>query len=52
MKNNATKSIDMAEKWRLARALHPLYTALVREFVVEVPACPDLEAGLESPPKE
>jgi hypothetical protein len=52
MKNNATKSLDMAEQWRLARALHPLYTALVREFVVEVPACPDLEAGLESPPKE
>jgi hypothetical protein len=42
----------MAEQWRLARALYPLYAALVREFVVDVPACADLDTGLEAPPKE
>jgi len=28
------------EKWSIFQTLHPTYTALVREFVIEVPACP------------
>jgi len=32
--------------------LHPLYAALAREFVIDLPPCGDLEAGLEAPPQE
>src|SRR5580765_9026370 len=47
------KSQDLAAEWREARLLHPLYTALGREFVIELPSsCPDLESGLEGPPQE
>jgi hypothetical protein len=43
---------DLASVWREARLLYPLYVALTREFVIEVPSCADLEAGAEAPPKE
>jgi hypothetical protein len=43
---------DLAEEWREARLLHPLYSALAREFVIDLPACSDLESGLNDPPKE
>jgi hypothetical protein len=47
------KTQDLAAEWREARLLHPLYSALGREFVIELPSsCPDLEAGLEDPPQE
>jgi len=47
------KSQDLAAEWREARLLHPLYSALGREFVIELPSsCPDLESGLEGPPQE
>jgi hypothetical protein len=46
------KTQDLAEEWREARLLHPLYSALGREFVIELPSCPDLESGLEDPPQE
>lgn len=46
------KTQDLAAEWREARLLHPLYNALGREFVIELPSCPDLESGLEDPPKE
>jgi hypothetical protein len=46
------KRQDLAAEWREARLLHPLYSALGREFVIELPSCPDLEAGLEDPPQE
>jgi hypothetical protein len=46
------KTQDLAAEWREARLLHPLYRALGREFVIELPSCPDLESGLEDPPKE
>lgn len=50
--SSSSRTIDLAEEWRSARALYPVYAALVREFVIEAPACADLEAGLEVPPKE
>jgi hypothetical protein len=43
---------DLAEEWRDARQLHPLYSALAREFVIDLPACSDLESGLADPPRE
>ena len=46
------KTQDLAAEWREARLLHPLYSALGREFVIELPSsCPDLESGLEDPPQ-
>lgn len=42
----------LAAEWRAARLLYPLYAALAREFVIDLPACGDLEAGAEAPPKE
>jgi len=41
-----------AAQWAVARALHPLYSALAREFVIDLPACSDLDAGVDAPPQE
>ena len=43
---------ELAEQWRTSRLLHPLYAALSREFVLEMPVCPDLESGVEAPTEE
>ncbi len=44
--------MDPAALWSSARRLHPIYAELAREFVIEVPACADLEAGVETPTLE
>jgi len=41
-----------AAQWQNAKALFPLYAALSREFVIDVPGCADLEAGGDSPSKD
>jgi hypothetical protein len=46
------KTQDLAAEWREARLLYPLYSALGREFVIDLPCCPDLESGIEDPPQE
>ena len=46
------KEQDLAAEWREARLLHPLYSTLGREFVIELPSCPDLETGWRDPPQE
>ena len=43
---------DPAALWSSARRLHPIYAELAREFVIEAPACADLEASVESPAPE
>lgn len=43
---------ELGAEWRNARLLHPLYAALAREFVIDLPQCSDLEAGMEAPPQE
>jgi hypothetical protein len=43
---------DLAAEWREARLLYPLYAALAREFVIELPSHSDLEAGVDAPPQE
>lgn len=42
----------LATEWRDARDLYPLYAALAREFVIDLPPCSDLESGLDAPPQE
>ena len=45
-------SNDLATEWKDALLLYPLYAALGREFVIELPACNDLEAAQDTPPQE
>jgi hypothetical protein len=45
-------SNDLASAWKDALQLYPLYAALSREFVIDLPACNDLEAGHDTPPQE
>lgn len=44
--------IDLATEWKDALQLYPLYAALAREFVIDLPACNDLEAAQTTPPQE
>jgi hypothetical protein len=43
---------DLAALWSSARRLHPIYSELAREFSIDLPACPALEAGEETPGSE
>jgi hypothetical protein len=43
---------SLADEWRDARALYPIYSALIREFMVELPDCPNLAGADDCPPKE
>jgi hypothetical protein len=43
---------DLAGVWASARRLHPIYAELARELVIEVPACADLEALVDTPGRE
>src|SRR6202044_561006 len=40
---------DPAALWSSIRRLHPIYLELAREFVIDAPACGDVEAGVETP---
>jgi hypothetical protein len=43
---------DLAALWASARRLHPIYADMAQEFAIEVAACADLEAGVETPGRE
>jgi hypothetical protein len=43
---------ELSKDWRTARLLYPLYAALARECVIELPPCADLEARVDAPPAE
>jgi hypothetical protein len=43
---------DLASQWSTARRLCPIYFELAREFAIDVKACADLEAGVDTPGKE
>jgi len=43
---------NLAAIWSNARRLHPIYAELAREFTIDVPVCPALEAGEDSPESE
>jgi hypothetical protein len=49
---NAASLTDLGTEWRNMRVLHPLYVAIAREFVIETPACADLEGGSDAPGEE
>lgn len=48
----STGLAELVAEWRDARMLYPLYAAMGREFVIEMPSCADLEAGIDTPPQE
>ena len=43
---------QLAAEWNAARILYPTYSALAREFVIDLTPSNDLEAGIEQPPRE
>ena len=43
---------QLAAEWNAARVLYPTYSALAREFVIDLTPCNDLESGVEQPPQE
>jgi hypothetical protein len=43
---------QLAAEWSAARILYPTYSALAREFVIDLTPCNDLETGVEQPPQE
>lgn len=48
----ARREISTAERWQTWRRLHPVYCALAREFVLELPPCEDLAAVIDIPSAE
>jgi hypothetical protein len=42
----------LSAEWNAARVLYPTYSALAREFVIDLTPCNDLDAGVEQPPEE
>ncbi len=49
---SSTPVQDLATQWKSACRLYPIYFELAREFAIDVQACPDLEAGIDTPGKE
>ena len=43
---------DAAALWSSLRRLYPIYAEVAREFVIDMPACAELEAGVETPTPE
>src|SRR6202050_33785 len=43
---------DAAALWSSLRRLHPIYAEVAREFVIDMPAWAELEAGVETPAPE
>jgi len=43
---------QLTAEWNAARILYPTYSALAREFVIDLTPCDDLDAGIEQPPRE
>jgi hypothetical protein len=43
---------QLTAEWNAARILYPTYSALAREFVIDLTPCNDLEVGVPEPPRE
>src|SRR6201984_268837 len=43
---------QLTAEWNAARVLYPTYSALAREFVIDLTPCSDLDVGIEQPPRE
>ena len=48
----ASPECRIASRWQTWRRLYPVYCALAREFVLESPACTDLESVIDIPTAE
>ena len=49
---SATDLNQLTADWNAARILYPTYSALAREFVIDLTPCNDLETGVDQPPQE
>jgi hypothetical protein len=49
---NPSDLTELTVQWHVAQRLHPAYSALAREFVIELEPCADLESGTDTPPRE
>jgi hypothetical protein len=49
---SATDLNQLSAEWNAARVLYPTYSALAREFVIDLVPCNDLETGVAQPPQE
>lgn len=47
-----TELSQLTAEWNAARILYPTYSALAREFVIDLTPCNDLETGVDQPPQE
>jgi len=52
MSNAAVSLVEIASEWRTLRRLFPFYSALIREFQLEVPYCKELENPVDRPDRE
>ena len=52
MSTAAVSLIEIAAEWRTARRLFPFYSALIREFQLNVPHCKELENPVDRPDRE
>ncbi len=43
---------QLTAEWNAARILYPTYSALAREFVIDLTPCNDLETSVDQPPQE
>lgn len=47
--NTNSNTNNLAAEWQAAQVLHPMYAALAREAVIDIPPCNELESGTENP---
>jgi hypothetical protein len=52
MSTAAVSLIEIAAEWRTARRLFPFYSALIREFQLNIPHCKDLEHPVDRSDRE
>jgi hypothetical protein len=52
MNSIPTPLSELGAEWHHDQLLYPLYVALAREFVIELPPCTDLESNVAAPPQE
>ena len=52
MSTGAVSLVEIASEWRTARRLFPFYSALIREFQLEVPHCKELENPMDRPDRD
>lgn len=50
--SQTTNTEILVAEWRRGRVLYPLYAALARECVIDLPACSDLQSGRDNPSEE